>query len=144
QLRLRRRARQRRRGDYAPDGRRHGKRQPRPGPRARGPAGEGLHPPAGPPSSGNPVAEPGYADRTVKDFTLRPDSPCLPTISGALWQPFRDDSIWNIAALQKGFATADNPYADQFASYSRRLEISGIPGSGSGIQDPKRIFFAKG
>jgi parallel beta helix pectate lyase-like protein len=94
-------------------------------------------------ASGNLVADPGYADRTMKDYSLGPDSPCLPTISGALWQPFRDDSIWNVAALQKGFVTSDNPYAGQFGSYSNQLEISGIPGSGSGIQYAKPIYFAK-
>ena len=93
--------------------------------------------------SGNQVADPGYVDRTLKNFSLSPDSPCLPTISGTIWHPFRDDSIWNVAALQKGVVTSDNPYADQFASYSNKLEISGIPGSGSGIQYAKPIYFAK-
>jgi hypothetical protein len=92
--------------------------------------------------SGNLVADPDYVDRLGKDFSLNPGSACLAPISGLVWRPFRDDSIWNEPATQKGTVTAGNPYADQFSSQS--LEISGIPnGGGSGIAYAKPIFFAK-
>jgi Right handed beta helix region len=92
--------------------------------------------------SGNLVADPGYVDRIGKDFSLSPGSPCLAPISGLVWRPFRDDSLWNEPAGQKGDVTGGNPYADQFSSQS--LEISGIPnGGGSGIRYAKPIYFAK-
>jgi parallel beta-helix repeat protein len=93
--------------------------------------------------AGNVIADPGYADRMGRDYTLAPGSPCLPVINGTAWRPFRDDTIWNLLADRKGRPTADNPYPDQFTSYSSGLEISGIPGSGSGIAYAKPIFFAK-
>ena len=93
--------------------------------------------------SNNLTADPGYANRDVKDFELQPSSVCSPLISGLVWQPFRDDSIWNVPANQKGAPTAGNPFAAQFVSYSSSLEISGIPGSGSGGEYAKPTYFAK-
>ncbi len=93
--------------------------------------------------SGNLVADPGYVNRLAKNFNLAPDSPCAALISGFTWRPFRDDSLWNVPARQKGRTTPDNPYADQFASYSRQLEISGIPGRGSGVEYSKPIYYAQ-
>jgi parallel beta-helix repeat protein len=93
--------------------------------------------------TGNLVADPRYVSRVANNFKLEPDSPCLGVISGVVWKPFAENSLWNVPAAQKGGATADNPYAGQFASYSNQLEISGIPGSGSGITYAKPIYFAK-
>jgi hypothetical protein len=93
--------------------------------------------------TGNLVSDPSYANRDAKSFALDPASPCIATISGMVWRPFREDSLWNVPAAQKGRPTAGNPYASQFASYSNSLEISGIPGSGSGAEYAKPIYFAK-
>jgi parallel beta helix pectate lyase-like protein len=93
--------------------------------------------------SNNLTADPGYVNRNAKDFELQASSVCRPLINGLVWQPFRDDSIWNVTANQKGIPTAVNPFASQFVSYSNSLEISGIPGSGSGDEFAKPTYFAK-
>jgi parallel beta-helix repeat protein len=93
--------------------------------------------------TGNLVADPQYVSRLAKNFKLQVGSPCIGVISGVVWKPFADNSLWNVPAGQKGGITPDNPYAGQFASYSSQLEISGIPGSGSGIDYAKPIYFAK-
>jgi Right handed beta helix region len=93
--------------------------------------------------SNNLTADPGYVNRDGKDFELQPGSLCRPLINGMVWQPFRNDSIWNVPANQKGVPTTSNPFAAQFVSYSSSLEISGIPGSGSGIEYAKPTYFAK-
>ena len=64
-----------------------------------------------------------------------------PPVSGSVTTFF--DSLWNVPASQKGTPTADNPYASQFVSYSNRLEVSGVLGSGSGITYAKPIYFAQ-
>ncbi len=93
--------------------------------------------------SGNLVAPPAYVNRDAQNFDLLPASPCALLVNGVTWQPFRDDSIWNVVANQKGKPTLNNPFAGQFVSYSNSLEISGIPGSGSGVDFAKPTFFAQ-
>jgi Right handed beta helix region len=94
--------------------------------------------------SGNLVAAPGYVDVAAGNYDLQPSSACEPVLSSLPWEPFRDDSPWNVPANQKGYLTPDNPYASQFTSYSGELGISGIPNGGaSGTAYAKPIFFAQ-
>jgi len=94
--------------------------------------------------SANLVAEPGYLDAAAGDYDLQPTSDCQEVITDPIWQPFGDDSPWNVPANQKGYPTPDNPYASQFTSWSNHLGISGIPNGGaSGTAYAKPIFYAK-
>jgi hypothetical protein len=91
--------------------------------------------------SGNVVADPGYLGVAAGDYDLGLDSACLPVVSDLPWEPFRDDSPWNVPANQKGVPTPDNPYAAQFNSLTAEVGISGMPNSGTAYAKP--IFFAK-
>jgi hypothetical protein len=95
-------------------------------------------------ASANLVADPGFADPLAGNFASPAGSACLSTVNGDTWQPFRDDSPWNIPANQKGVPTANNPYASQFNSLTAEVGVSGIPdGGASGTAFAKPIFFAK-